>query len=259
MNIKWLTFPALALLCCTTGASAKEWKELRFGVNPSYPPFESTTADGGVQGFGVDLGNAICAELKLTCVWVSNDFDGLIPGLKAGKFDAIESSMTVTDARKKQIDFTDRLYAGPTAIVTRKDSGLLPTTESLRGKTIGYMQGTIQETYAKAKLGPGGVKLRAYQNQDQVYADLVYGRLDASIQDKLQAQMSFLTSPQGADFQNSEGISDPLVPSEIAIGVRKDNEELKGMLNAAIKALHEKGIYAQIQQKHFGDLDLYNN
>jgi histidine transport system substrate-binding protein len=259
MNIKWLTLPALALLCCTTGASAKEWKELRFGVNPSYPPFESTTADGGVQGFGVDLGNAICAELKLTCVWVSNDFDGLIPGLKAGKFDAIESSMTVTDARKKQIDFTDRLYAGPTAIVTRKDSALLPTAESLRGKTIGYMQGTIQETYAKAKLAPGGVKLRAYQNQDQVYADLVFGRLDASIQDKLQAQMSFLTSPQGADFKNSEGISDPLVPAEIAIGVRKDNEELKGMLNAAIKALHDKGIYAQIQQKHFGDLDLYNN
>jgi histidine transport system substrate-binding protein len=259
MNNKWLALPVLALALCSQGAVAKEWKEIRFGVNPSYPPFESTTADGGVQGFGVDLGNAICAELKVKCVWVSNDFDGLIPALKAGKFDAIESSMTVTEARKKQIDFTDRLYAGPTAIVTRKDSGLEPTGESLKGKTIGYMQGTIQETYAKAKLGPAGVKLRAYQNQDQVYADLVYGRLDASIQDKLQAQMSFLTSPQGADFQNSQGISDPLVPSEIAIGIRKDQDELKGMLNAAIKALHEKGIYAQIQQKHFGDLDLYNN
>lgn len=90
-----------------------------------------------VQGFGVDLGNAICAELKLTCVWVSNDFDGLIPGLKAGKFDAIESSMTVTDTRKKQIDFTDRLYAGPTAIVTRKDSGLLPTAEPCGARPSG--------------------------------------------------------------------------------------------------------------------------
>lgn len=63
----------------------------------------------------MNLGNAICAELKLTCVWVSNDFDGLIPALKAGKFDAIQSSMTVTEARKKQIDFSDRLYCGPTA------------------------------------------------------------------------------------------------------------------------------------------------
>lgn len=259
MKTQWLTLPVLALLVCATGASAKEWKELRFGTNPSYPPFESSTADGGVQGFGIDLGNAICAELKLKCVWVSNDFDGLIPALKAGKFDAIQSSMTVTEARSKQIDFTDRQYAGPTAIVTRKDSDLQPTAESLKGKTLGFMQGTIQETYARAKLAPGGVKLRAYQNQDQVYADLVYGRLDASIQDKLQAQMSFLQSPQGADFKNSEGISDPLVPSQIAIGLRKGNDELKGMLNAAIKALHEKGIYAQIQRKYFGDLDLYNN
>lgn len=96
MNKKWLAAPLLALACTCLGASAKEWKELRFGVNPSYPPFESSTADGGVQGFGVDLGNAICAELKLKCVWISNDFDGLIPALKAGKFDAIESSMTVT-------------------------------------------------------------------------------------------------------------------------------------------------------------------
>jgi hypothetical protein len=56
MKTRWLSLSVLALLCCTTGASAKEWKELRFGVNPSYPPFESTTADGGVQGFGVDLG-----------------------------------------------------------------------------------------------------------------------------------------------------------------------------------------------------------
>ena len=107
MTHTWLTLPMLALALCCGGASAKEWKELRFGTNPSYPPFESGTADGGVQGFGIDLGNAICAELKLKCVWVSNDFDGLIPALKAGKFDAIESSMTITEPRKKQIDFTD--------------------------------------------------------------------------------------------------------------------------------------------------------
>ena len=79
MTKHWLAVPLLAIACVSMGASAKEWKELRFGVNPSYPPFESTTAGGGVQGFGVDLGNAICAELKLKCVWVSNDFDGLIP------------------------------------------------------------------------------------------------------------------------------------------------------------------------------------
>ncbi|MNF95101.1 Histidine-binding periplasmic protein precursor [compost metagenome] len=167
--------------------------------------------------------------------------------------------MTVTEPRKKQIDFSDRLFSGPTSIVTRKDSGLESTAESLKGKVIGFQQGTIQEAYARAKLAPAGVQLKAYQNQDQVYADLVSGRLDASIQDLLEAELSFLKSPQGADFHSSQGISDPMVPSDIAIGIRQGDDELKAMLNAAIKAMHENGTYQQIQKNNFGDLDLYNN
>ncbi|WP_137818767.1 ABC transporter substrate-binding protein [Pseudomonas sp. 2FG] len=258
-KIKWLALSAIALVFSSGATLAKEWKEIRFGVNPAYPPFESTAADGSLQGFDIDLGNAICAELKVKCVWVTNDFDGLIPALKARKIDAVLSSMTVTEARKKQIDFSDRLFSGPTSIVTRKGSGLEPTAESLQGKAIGFQQGTIQEAYAKAKLAPGGVRLKAYQNQDQVYADLVSGRLDASIQDMLEAELSFLKSPQGADFQSSKGISDPLVPSDIAIGLRKGDDELKSMLNTAIQAMHENGTYKQIQKKNFGDLDLYSN
>ncbi len=259
MNIKWLALSAITLVLSSGAAMAKEWTEIRFGVNPAYPPFESTAPDGSLQGFDIDLGNAICAELKVKCTWVANDFDGLIPALKARKIDAVLSSMTVTEPRKKQIDFSDRLFSGPTSIVTRKGSGLEPTAESLRGKAIGFQQGTIQEAYAKAKLAPGGVQLKAYQNQDQVYADLVSGRLDASIQDMLEAELSFLKSPQGAGFQSSKGISDPMVPSDIAIGLRKGDEELKTLINKAIAAMHASGTYREIQRKHFGELDLYNN
>ena len=259
MKIKWLALSAITLVLSSGAALAKEWQEIRFGVNPAYPPFESTAPDGSLQGFDIDLGNAICAELKVKCTWVTNDFDGLIPSLKARKIDAVLSSMTVTEPRKKQIDFSDRLFSGPTSIVTRKGSGLEPTAESLKGKAIGFQQGTIQEAYAKAKLAPGGVQLKAYQNQDQVYADLVSGRLDASIQDMLEAELSFLKSPQGADFQSSKGISDPMVPSDIAIGLRKGDDELKALINKAIAAMHANGTYREIQRKHFGELDLYNN
>ena len=109
--------------------------------------------------------------------------------------------MTVTPAREKVIDFSNELFSGPTSLVFKKGSGLDATPESLKGKTVGYEQGTIQEAYAKAVLDKAGVKTQAYANQDQVYADLISGRLDASIQDMLQAELGFLKSPQGADYE----------------------------------------------------------
>ncbi len=96
-----LTLSVLALCVAGSFASAKEYKELRFGVDPSYAPFESKAADGSLVGFDIDLGNAICAELKVKCKWVESDFDGMIPGLKANKFDGVISAMTVTSSREK--------------------------------------------------------------------------------------------------------------------------------------------------------------
>lgn len=239
-------------------ALAKEYKELRFGVDPSYAPFESKAADGSLVGFDIDLGNAICAELKVKCKWVESDFDGMIPGLKANKFDGVISSMTATPAREKVIDFSSELFSGPTALVFKKGATISTDPASLKGKKVGYEQGTIQEAYAKAVLDKAGVETQAYANQDQVYADLISGRLAASIQDMLQAELGFLKSPQGTDFQVSEPVESPLLPSKTAVGLTKGNAELQTLLNTAIKALHDNGTYAAVQQKHFGDLNLYS-
>ena len=258
MKKVFLALSALTLCMAAGTAFAKEYKELRFGVDPSYAPFESKAADGSLVGFDIDLGNAICAELKVKCEWVESDFDGMIPGLKAKKFDGVISSMTVTPAREKVIDFSDELFSGPTSLVFKKGSGLDATPESLKGKTVGYEQGTIQEAYAKAVLDKAGVKTQAYANQDQVYADLISGRLDASVQDMLQAELGFLKSPQGAGYEISAAIDDPLLPSKTAVGINKGNQALQTLLNKGIKALHDDGTYAKIQQKHFGDLNLYS-
>ncbi|BAP41171.1 transporter substrate-binding domain-containing protein [Pseudomonas sp. 21LCFQ02] len=258
MKKAWLTLSALALCVAAGSAMAKEYKELRFGVDPSYAPFESKAADGSLQGFDIDLGNAICKELKVTCKWVESDFDGMIPGLKARKFDGVISSMTVTKAREKVIDFSNELFSGPTSFVFKKGSGLSADITTLKGKTVGYEQGTIQEAYAKAVLDKAGVSTKAYANQDQVYADLTSGRLDASIQDMLQAELGFLKSPKGADYEVSAPVDSDLLPSKTAIGIAKGNTELKELLNKGIKALHDDGTYAEIQKKHFGDLNLYS-
>ncbi|MDR6354285.1 ABC-type amino acid transport substrate-binding protein [Pseudomonas psychrotolerans] len=152
MKKSWLTLSALALCLAAGSAMAKEWKEIRFGVDTTYPPFESQAADGSFVGFDIELGNAICEKLKVQCKWIVSDFDGLIPGLRARKFDGILSSLTKTPARAEQIDFSDLMWSGPSSMVTKEGSNLQATAESLKGKTVGVQQGTIQETFAKQKL-----------------------------------------------------------------------------------------------------------
>jgi len=166
--------------------------------------------------------------------------------------------MTVTEAREKVIDFSSELFSGPTAYVFKKGSGVTADVASLKGKTVGYEQGTIQEAYAKAVLDKAGVKTQAYANQDQVYADLTSGRLDAGIQDMLQAELGFLKSPQGADYDVTKPVDNALLPAKTAVGIKKGNTELKALLDKGIKALHDDGKYAEIQKKHFGDLNLYS-
>src|SRR5258707_3561805 len=191
----------VALLAVSSGnAIAKDWPTVRFGVDASYPPFESKGSDGKLVGFDIDLGNEICKRLDAKCVWVENDFDGMIPALKAKKFDGVLSSMSMTPQRAEQIAFSSKLFNTPTRLVAKKGSGILPTGDSLKGKSVGVEQGTIQETYAKTYWEPKGAKVVPYQNQDQVYADLISGRLDAALQDAVQAEIGFLKTPRGAGF-----------------------------------------------------------
>ena len=126
-----------------------------------------------------------------------------------------------------------------------------------RGKTVGVQQGTIQETFAKQKLAPNGVNVQSYQNQDQVYADLVSGRIDVAMQDMLQAEGGFMKSPQGKGYVNT-AIHDELLPADTAVGIRKGNDEFKTFVNKGIAAIHADGTYDKIQKKYFGDLNLYD-
>src|ERR1700737_267742 len=193
---KLLAALTIVLLSASMGAHAKDWSTIRFGVDASYAPFESKAADGKLVGFDIDLGNEICKRLNAKCVWVENDFDGLIPALKAKKFDGVLSSMTMTPQRAEQINFSSKLFNTPTRLVAKKGSNILPMPESLAGKSVGVEQGTIQETYAKTYWQPKGAKVVSYQNQDQVYSDLISGRLDAALQDAVQADIGFLKKPR---------------------------------------------------------------
>ncbi|MDR5800504.1 ABC transporter substrate-binding protein [Caballeronia sp. LZ001] len=263
MKLQWLNrrFAALALVSVSAAAgmatldahAADSMKELRFGVEASYAPFESKTPSGELTGFDIDIGNAVCAKLKTKCVWVENSFDGLIPALQARKFDAINSDMTITDKRRVAIDFTDPIYTIPNQLVAKKGSTILPSVAGLKGKRVGVLQGSIQETYAKAKWAPAGIDVESYQAQDQIYADLATGRLDAAFQDAEAASKGFLKHPQGAGFAFAgPAVSDDkLLGSGVGFGVRKNDKALKDALNRALKELKDDGSIDRFAAKYF--------
>jgi lysine-arginine-ornithine-binding protein len=255
---KVITAVSLALMATSFGAFAKDWKEVRFGVDASYAPFESKAPNGQLVGFDIDLGNEICARMKAKCVWVENDFDGMIPALKAKKFDGVLSSMSINEARLKEINFSAKLFNTPTRMVAKSGSGLQPTAASLKGKRVGVEQGTIQEAYAKAHWAPGGVEVVPYQNQSLVLADLASGRLDASLQDAIQADEGFLKKPEGKGFAFAGGnLNDPkTLGTGAGIGLRKEDTDLKAAIDKAIASILKDGTYKKIEKKYF-TFDVY--
>jgi len=259
---KLLATSALALMALgftAHGASAKAFTEIKFGVDATYPPFESMSPSGDFVGFDIDLGKAICADLKVKCVFVSQGFDGIIPALQARKFDAILSSMSKTPAREQQINFSSEMYNEPTSLIAKKGAGLQPTAASLKGKTIGVESGTIQESYANTYWKPYGVNVVSYPGQDQVYADLLSGRLDASLQDSVEADYGFLKTPKGADYALVADISyDPkdVLGSYVAIGIRKDEPKLLAKIDKGIADIIANGTYKKIEAQYF-NFDVY--
>ena len=255
---KWGVLLFAAMMGLSGFAAAKEWKTIRFGVEAGYAPFEYKATDGRVAGFDIDIGNELCKRIGAKCVWVENDFDSLIPALKAKKFDAILSSMSMTEQRMQEVDFSDKVYNSPTRIIAKAGSPLLPTPESLKGKRVGVQQGTMQESYAKALWAPKGVEVVSYQSQDQAYSDLVSGRLDVGFQDSVAASDGFLKKPQGKGyaFAGPEVFDAKLLGTGTGIGMRKGEKDLKELIDKALAAMIKDGTYGKIAKKYF-DFDIY--
>lgn len=233
---------------------------LRFGTALGYAPFEYRGSDGNMTGFEIDLGNAICAQLKKRCEWVETEISTMVPALKARKYDAILASIGVTEARKKLLLFTDKVHGGGTRLIVKENSGLQPDGAQLAGKRIGVEQGSSVENFAKQRWAPQGVTVVSYGNQDLVYNDLVAGRLDGMLTGEVQGLLGFLNTDKGKGFAFSgEKIQDPLIGTGVsAIAVDKANTQLAGELNSAIAALRADGTYQKIAAKYFPpSIDIY--
>ncbi|WP_130835043.1 transporter substrate-binding domain-containing protein [[Erwinia] mediterraneensis] len=248
----------LLALGMLTSVSALAQETLRYGLESQYPPFESRNAQGELEGFDIELGKAICQVGNFKCSWVESSFDALIPALQAKKFDAINSAMNITEARAKSIGFTRPIYRIPTMLVGKEGQGLAPTAEALKGKNIGVLQGSIQETYAKQHWEPKGVTVTAYQDQNQVYNDMIAGRLDGTLVMSAAGQSGFLNKPQGKGFAfiGEPVEDDKILGSGIGFGLRKDDTQLKQSLDAAIEKVQTDGTVTKLAEKFFPGIDV---
>jgi len=253
LGISLALFAAATAMTLPGLASAKQWKEIKIATEAGYAPFEYRNTKGQLEGFDIDIGNEICARLKAKCVWIDQSFDSLIPGLKARKFDLADSTMTATEARRKVIDFTVPLYVVPVKLAARKGSDLLPNAKSLKGKRVGVQQGTTMETYARQEWAPKGVIVVPYPSYTQAFADLASGRLDATFQEAQSATDGFLKKPEGADFELVGDVikSSKILNEPIAIGIRKNNTQLKSAVDKAINAMLADGTIAKFSKKYF--------
>ena len=238
--------------------SALAATELRYGLEAEYPPFESKNAKGELEGFDIELGNAICKVANLKCSWEESSFDTLIPALQARKFDAINSAMNITEKRKEAIDFTNPIYRIPSQLVAKADAGLAPTADALKGKNIGVLQGSIQEVYAKAHWEPQGVTITSYKDQNLVYSDMATGRLDGTLVMAAAGQAGFLSKPEGKDyaFVGAPVEDAKILGSGIGFGLRKGDDKLKAELNAAIEKVKADGTVERLAKKYFTGFDV---
>lgn len=254
--VKTFALAAALGLAVVSGAAAQQVK-VGFAAEP-YPPFTSPDASGNWEGWEVDFMKAMCAEAKLDCVVTPVAWDGIIPALTAGKIDMIVGSMSITAERLQTIDFSDKYYNTPTAVIGPKGVDFEATPEGLAGKTIGVQVATVHQVYANKYFGEAGATVKEYQTQDEANNDLAAGRIDAVQADSI-ALGDFLKTEQGAACCELKGnVKDDvdILGAGVGVGLRKGDTELKDKVNAAIKAIRANGTYDEFSKKYF-DFDIY--
>lgn len=255
---------AAGAFALAAGGAAAQDEVVRIGTEGAYPPFNFIDADGNPAGFDIDIAEALCDAAGFQCEFVVQDWDGIIPGLLARRYDAIIASMSITDERKQVVDFTNKYYATPAKFVKARDRDIeIPedfaeANEALAGMAIGVQRATIHENFLRDNFPDAD--LRVYASQDEANLDLVNGRLDLVMADSVVLTGGLLEQEEGADyhFVGPDYFEEEWHGEGIGIAVRKGEEDLREAFNDAIEQIREEGTYQEINDRYF-DFDVFGN
>lgn len=264
---------AAVALATLAGAAAAQTKTITIASEGAYAPWNILKPDGKLDGYEIDLAADLCKRMKVECKLVATDWDGMIPALQAGKFDAIMAGMNVTDKRKETIAFSEAYGATPNGFMVLKNGPLanlpgtgesysLKTDEAkalkvidamktiAKGKSLGAQGSTTNSAFLD-KYFKGVADVREYKTTEQHDLDLAAGRLDATF-----AQLSYHRESMkkmgdayalvGATFTGG------VLGEGVAVGLRKSDTALKAQFDEAIKAALADGTVKTLSTKWFG-------
>ena len=254
--IRKLTVASLLLasfaLQTVAHAQAPGWAKVRIGVEANYPPFSQLGTDGKFSGFDIDIANAICADMKADCTMVAQEWDGMMPALNAKKFDMIVASMSITEERKKNADFSDSYYDIPSTWIGKAGSFKTVDAAALKGKKIIVTRNTPRAAYVLANFKDSEVLQVA--KEAEVTMELAAGRGDIGFGSSLAATAAFLKSPEGKGYAC---VGSPVTlggakdGGGVGIAMRKGEDALKSKINASLKNITANGVYKTINDKYF--------
>lgn len=225
-------------------ATASGDGQITIATESTYKPLSFKDAQGNLVGFEIDLANAMCAEAKLKCNIISQDWDGLIPGLQAKKYHAIMAGMSDTPERRKVITFSEPYLMNQLVVIGKKGDN--KEFGDLAGKNVAVHRSSTASEYLE-KHFPKAVQ-KGYDSQENTYLDLEAGRSDYLISDSIPA-LYWLQSDKGKNFEvKGQPIN---IDDKIAMAFRQ-NDPLIGKFNTALASLRSNGTYDKINQKYFG-------
>lgn len=238
------TVIAALLVVVSTGVSAAQ--TVRFATEATYAPFEFVGTDNKIQGFDIDLANALCKQMEVECTFTNQAFDSLIPSLRFRRFDAVISGMDITPDRQKQVAFTQPYYENSAVFVAQK--GKFADLASLAGKRVGMQNGSTHQTYLMDKHPEiTAVPYDSYQN---AILDLKNGRLDSVFGDT--AVVSEWLMKEASLATVGEKVTDKAYfGTGLGIAVRLNNTALVDKFNQALDKIKQDGTYQSLYQKWF--------
>jgi len=270
---KFLLF--ILTLGVLSASSIANSQTIRIGTEGAYPPWNNINSAGDLEGAEIDFGNEACERMGVTCEWVTQDWDGIIPALLQGKYDIIIAGMSITEERKEKVNFTTGYMTDGARFAVLKNSGLADLNiagmakvnlnnaggkeqaaigqliAAMDGMTVCVQSSTIHQNFLEKHMS-GAVEVKLYQAVDDHNLDLAAGRCDAILAD-VGSIIDFMESDGGVDVAfTGPTFSGGVFGDGVGGAVRKEDTEILEMWNAAISEMSKDGTTAEITKKWFG-------